>query len=385
MIMNGLKWFFRLFVYYILFLIPRTSKKWLYFGTFGQFIDNTKYAFLYANKCYGGYRHIWMTEDKIVFSFLKERGFEVCLSNSLHGIYHQLTSKVIVFDSILERPFLTGGALRCDLWHGIPLKKIGYDDKIHILSEDTLRGKIRRKYAPDSLVLCTSYQLLDIFSSAFNIVHQNIVVGGYFRIMPFCYTPEELEKHFESYESQSMQELYALLKKRTFAKVIIYMPTFRDGNPDFLNKAIPDFIGLNEFCREHNLLLLLKLHRTCTFPLHQNTFSNILNLNYLLDVYPLLPLTDILVTDYSSIFFDYSLLHGKKVIYYPFDIEEYKCKSREMYFDYESVVGDIVCMNMQELMSAILSDNSDKMNIKRNFYDLPLDYDSLFQEICCRI
>ena len=83
------------------------------------------------------------------------------------------------------------------------------------------------------------------------------------------------------------------------------------------------------------------------------------------DVNDLLIVTDILITDYSSVIFDYLLLN-KPIIYYAYDLELYK-QERGLYYDFEDYIYGLVAYNMDELIKAIKK--PDMMNSKRNEFN----------------
>ena len=70
------------------------------------------------------------------------------------------------------------------------------------------------------------------------------------------------------------------------------------------------------------------------------------------DIYPLLGLTDCLITDYCSIYFDYLHLN-KPIIYFPFDYEKYIREDRELIFDYDEMTPGPKCYDQYTLQSEI--------------------------------
>ena len=92
------------------------------------------------------------------------------------------------------------------------------------------------------------------------------------------------------------------------------------------------------------------------------------------DVYTFLPFTDLLITDYSSIYFDYLLLN-KKVVLFPFDFEDYLTGSRMFYFDYfKFMIGDYA-YSFEELLTILKEEttsftlNSRQKEILKLFWD----------------
>ena len=78
------------------------------------------------------------------------------------------------------------------------------------------------------------------------------------------------------------------------------------------------------------------------------------------DPYVFLKMADVLITDYSSIYFDYLLL-DRPIIFFDYDLKEYLNDSRELYFDYDEFTPGEKVSNYHELKKAIFkSVNSDK-------------------------
>ncbi len=355
--------------YYFCFLVPRKKNIWLYSSLNGRFIDNTKYFFLYANEYCKDVRHVWISNSSQTIEGLRSKGFEAYHLESKKAKALSLKAGAFIYSSYINticNAAFSGGGFRFNLWHGVPLKKIEHD--IH-------SGPTRFLYNPvgfnekwkrfcnspsiirkNDAVLTTSKDLVKIFSSAFRLPEQKVFIGQYPRLMPFNWSEEQLSAHIKKIEGEEM--LNAINRFKKFNEAIIYMPTWRDDNPNFITEAIPDFQLLNETCKANNILFILKVHINTIFNQDISAFSNLFLLNSSFDVYPVLPYTTSLITDYSSIFFDYDLLN-KKIIFYPFDLENYKSKSRELYFDYASVTqGELVAYTFEQLIKKISNKSS---------------------------
>lgn len=377
----------KLLTYYITFLIPRRKKVWLFGGALDKFVGNAKYAFYYVNKEYPKVNAIWLSKDDKLIDFLRKKSYKAYKTTSIRGLVLLLTSKVIINDADLidfAIPWLTGGAIRVNLWHGVTLKHIGCDVKRKTKESnlDKLLLLYLKLIAPPTYVCTTSPVLLDIFSSAFNISKDKIIVAGYHRTLPFYYSDAELDNLLKQTECLDNIELYRKLKIDTRYKVI-YMPTFRDSNPYYFKEAIPNLELLNNVCKEHNILFIIKAHRFTKIDISISTLSNVIVLDKACDVYPLLSTTDLLITDYSSIMFDYVLLN-KPIVYYPFDLQEYITDSRELYFPYDTIClpecqvhtfSDLLKMLSNIRSKGILSNN----NLR--FFENPIDYTSHFSRI----
>lgn len=122
-----------------------------------------------------------------------------------------------------------------------------------------------------------------------------------------------------------------------YSKAILYCPTFRRGSStNFFPFADFDLQHLNSFLEENKIIILLRGH-VYNEALGEQYFSErILDFGFetCSDINPILTEIDILVTDYSSIYFDYLLL-DRPCIFIPYDIDDYKKRRGLLYDDYE--------------------------------------------------
>ena len=341
------------FLNYIGRLLPRDNKIWLYGGGSDRFVDNSKYLFIGLSESCTNISHIWLTNSAEDMFFLRSKGFQCHRKRSLKGIYYVLRAKVYIYSCYpgdIASFAYSGGAFLFNLWHGIPLKKIEYDIKVgplkkifhpkdisEVLDVYSTQPAFFRK---SSSVLCPKESFIEIFKSAFLLEGPDVCLAQYPRTAPFFWNESKLMAHIEKYEPSDMKPFVNRCKR--FERVWIYMPTWRDANPDFIDEAFPDFNELDEVCRKQNILFLLKLHIATNMNFDENKWTNIVFVPNHFDVYPLLPFTTTLLTDYSSVFLDYQLLN-KEIVFYPFDLSDYLSKSREMYFEYEELaIGEKV-------------------------------------------
>ena len=137
--------------------------------------------------------------------------------------------------------------------------------------------------------------------------------------------------------------------------MILYAPTHRqEGKIPFPLREHFDLKKLDEFCRDHQILFIIRRH---FYHIHEEAdlsdYSNIVDMTKdSLDIQELLIETDILITDYSSTYIDYLLL-DRPVIFYDFDYDSYIEKDREMYFPYDEVTPGIKAGTFDELMEGM--------------------------------
>ena len=308
---------------YLIKHIPKNQKLWIFRGFADNYVDNSKYLFEYVNNELS-ITPIWLTNKKDVCEEIVKKGFRCYMKKSIKGIYFAIRAKFHFYGDYND--YITShGAIAINLWHGIPLKKIEFDIKVGPL-KSIFDGSINSKklyphiYKKPTYVLSTgSYVSKILFSSAFKINIENCLNFGYPR-------NDIMFKNINKKQS----------KYASYKKVFIYLPTWRDSGTDFIEQSGIDFIKLNKLMQEKDSLFILKLHPATQLKFDFSLYSNIVIMDREIDLYEVLPLTDTLITDYSSVFFDYMLL-DKDIIFFPFDYKEYT-KDREFYFEYEEIV-----------------------------------------------
>ncbi len=316
-------------IYWLNYLIPKSKNIWI----FGEFIgkkysDNPSYLFEYTNQVKNNIRPIWLTQSKEVFKQIKEKGLEVYFTYSFRGFFYSSIAKIKIVSSSTSdvNRFMNSGSLIINLWHGIPLKKIGYDNKLSGLSpiKKTKLWEVLSFFIPYlkekySYVLATSEIVSKTMKSALKVKDNTIFISGLPR------TDILKEK----------------LKNSNPERNIFYLPTYRDKYCYNYFETL-DLERLNGFLNNNNMVLYYKLH-----PLDNDNLKleskRIIRLNPKEDLYSILKNTDILITDYSSVYFDF-LLTLRPIIFTPFDMDTYLME-REMYYDYNDVTPGKKCIN----------------------------------------
>lgn len=331
-------------LYWLSFLFPRNKRIWLFGSTFGRrFADNPKYLYLYINqhKDKLRIRPIWISHNKKIIKFLNKNGYEAYYYHSLKGILMALKGKVYLFDNYSKdiNFWQSGGALKINMWHGIPLKKIQADNVFDKFRHPKNKWEKFKNFPrnlsdekPNHYVLATSKFLRQIFSSAFNT--DNVLISGYPRNDALVIGRGKykgINNLLTLTEQKAVYQIKKFLKLEY--KIAIYIPTFRESELKFFN--IIDIYSFQKFLKNNHILFCIKLHPKSK--LRERFFKikadNILIIDADADPYVFLSLSDMLVTDYSSIYFDYLLL-DKPIIFFNYDLEEYLSNSREMYFKY---------------------------------------------------
>jgi CDP-glycerol glycerophosphotransferase (TagB/SpsB family) len=340
-------------IYFLIYLFPRDNKKWVFGSGVGMnFSDNAKYLFLYCSQ-QTEIKSYWITSNKELVLSLKEQGLKSYHKYSIKGIWLSITSKLYIYDSRTSsiNHWTSAGALKVNLWHGSPLKTIDRDITVKhnafYIGNHTWGPKryLVRMMMPEwfvvaDMMIATSKKVKQYFKSAFG--SPNIEITGYPR-NDIIISPNLYAKYL-GFE----QEIIASI---TTKKTILYAPTFRDTNR--FNRETPiDWERLNDLLKENNTTFLIKLHRHDFSMVMNQEYSNIRVLDNESDMYPLFAKVDLLVTDYSSIFFDF-LLTNKPVLFFPYDKVTYLTKDRSMYDDYDLVTPGYKAYNFEELYTKL--------------------------------
>ncbi len=260
---------------------------------------------------------------------------------------------LIVNNDIYVRGFKPKGYF-IQTWHGTPLKRIGRDINDFLkFKQYIFRFEKQLGYA--DLLLAQNEYSKEKFKSAFNNIIEAQVFG--YPKNDFFY-----EKHNLDFK-----------EKLGFKKIILYAPTWRDNNKDNLGrfyKNLLDYEKLTKVLGEGTALIVKPHESEKVRILEGSNYSNIIvdtksNLNELMYI------SDMLITDYSSVFFDYMHTNNKIVFYAP-DKEEYETQLRDFYFPYEeeNLPGKII-EDEQQLLDIIndfeIEDKDKYFAIKQKF------------------
>jgi len=335
-------------IYCLLHLMPRNKRNWIFGSGVGMsFSDNAKYLFLYCSleKSINSY---WITKNKALVESLRNDGLKAYYKYSIMGIWLSISSKVYIYDSRTSciNHWTSGGAFRVSLWHGSPLKTIDRDitvkNNAFYLGNHTwgLKRYLVRMIMPEwfvvaDLMIATSEKVKGYFNSAFGC--KKIKVTGYPR--NDIISNPTLYARYLTFEQNIIEFI-------TTEKTILYAPTFRDTNR-FDRKTPIEWERLNHLLKINDTTFLIKLHRHDYSMAMKEKYSHIRVLDNESDMYPLFSKVDLLITDYSSIFFDF-LLTNKPVLFYPYDIQEYLTKDRTLYDEYKTVTPGHKAYNFKE-------------------------------------
>lgn len=371
-----------LLLYGISFLTIRLKYKWVFGSNLG-YSNNAKYLFIYMSEnC--PEKSIWIGSKEEV-AFVRKQGYRANYRWSLSGLFHCLTAYVYVFNSYTSdiNVYATGVARRVNLWHGVGIKNIERAVNIGSLYNIFHTNNLNKKFLElahflrPHFFLSTSPLMTKHFCKCFDIKSNNCYEGSYPRCEIFKWSEDKLKKFIKHSEGKDCEEILMQIKRAQ--KTFLYMPTWRDSNQDFMSESNFNFELLNNTLSSNNQLFILKLHPLTLRYINSGKeyrYSNIIFINENIDIYPILPFTDVLITDYSSIYYDYLLLNDKKTILYIFDYEDYIKNSRDLAFCYDECTTGKKVKTFEELMDLLTGKveiptcNDERTKIIEKFWDI---------------
>lgn len=161
---------------------------------------------------------------------------------------------------------------------------------------------------------------------------------------------------YREQDAWEMRELKQKLEIPANKKVILYAPTFRDnqkkGKQFTMDLPIDFEVFQQQLGDEYVLLIRLHVVVSKKVKIDDEYKDTIINVSNYPDIQELMLLSDLLITDYSSVFFDY-LNTDKPILFYTYDLEEYRDQLRGFYMDFEREAPGPLCLTEQSLYDAI--------------------------------
>lgn len=332
-----------------------------------KYDDNPRYLFEYVVESCPQIKAVWMTCDENVYQRLKEKELPVCMSNTPEGKDLACKAKYVFtatgrLDIGEENQQYLGGAYYINLWHGLPLKKIMYDDEYSAASKRDAKYYARKivDFLPNRhyYVVSTSDVITDIYESAFRVKRSQILQLGQPRNDCF------FKEHENMYRTRFGDK-----------RIVLYMPTHRNEGATAMDMSVLfDLEKINEICRQNNAVLLIKKHfYHAGEPDVTQGYDSIVDItNEVTETQNLLDAAAILISDYSSCYIDY-LLVDRPMIFYNYDEESYQKNDRQLYFNYDDVTPGKKCATyaqLEEHLQDLFAGKDDYVSERQKVRDL---------------
>jgi CDP-glycerol glycerophosphotransferase len=294
-----------------------------------------------------GHRTLWLVRSPREQADARALGIRTCKRDGLRGWWATARAGVIVVTHGLGdvNRYGSSDGFVVQLWHGIPLKRIGLDSPVTAQVPARLPGArllrrlltiAYRAAAQRIRVLpAASHRSRGRLESAFGLGDDRVVVTGEPRVDVLSAGTADLRRLAAS---ALLTRTGPLLQRQ---RALLYAPTWRDGAADPAVPTAEQWVRIVRMLEQRDAILFIRSH-----PLGEGSYSppwssgrvRMLSSELLPDVTPALPRVDALITDYSSMAYDVGLL-AMPVVYLAPDVAEYG-RERGFYGRYEDVAGD---------------------------------------------
>ena len=361
------RWRFKTLFYFRIYNKRPINKKQIIFISFvGKFYsDSPKYLYEYLYNTYGDeYEYVWILNDKKV----KIPGNPKIVKRFSLKYYKELAR---------SKYWVTNGRQPARLkkresqeiistWHGTPLKKLGLDiGNVHTRNPNIKKSYIKVSNQWDYLISPNRYTT-DILRSSFGYKGRILETGYPRNDILYNATEEQVIKIKED------------LKLPKDKKIVLYAPTWRDDEYydagkmhfelnlklDQLQEAIGD-----------EYIILIRTHYFVADKLNLNPYKGFaFDVSKYDDIAELYLISDILITDYSSVFFDFANLK-RPILFYTYDLEKYENVLRGFYIDIHTEVPGPLLKTTDEVIDSIL-------NIEDLKKEYASKYDEFYERFC---
>lgn len=310
-----------------------------------------------------GVTGVWLIDDERDRRDAAEAGIPTLAKHSLRGFLATARAGVIVVShgfGDVNRYAVTGG-LVVQLWHGIPLKRIGLDSpetvRFRFLPRSAVIPRLlaafyRTTQAGISVLPAASHLVRGRLESAFGLDDARVIVTGEPRV-------DVLSQGDPHTRRETARAGIREAVGETSGSLVLYAPTWRDGEDD---PAVPDasqWRRIVDTLAADDATLLIRSHPLGSgayVPPFETDRVRMLTSDMVRDVTPLLPGLDVLITDYSSLIYDVGLIPLPTLVFAP-DAEGYAAR-RGFYGRYRDVAGEdfatdwaSVCSQLHELLA----------------------------------
>lgn len=335
------------------------------------------YEKMLTMKEFKDYTFIWSFINPEKHEVKKDKRLKIIKSKSKEYYKYMSISKYWIVNSIIEEGITKKkGQVYVQCWHGTPLKRLRYDIVVNGASLNSVE-EIRKRNDIDAkkfdFFISPSKYCTEKFTSAFNLKalgKENIIIEEGYPRNDFLF-------------NKTKKDIDAIKKKLNLPldkKVIFYLPTFRDNQHTsgvgYTYKLGIDFDSLKKkFSKDYVILFSPHyfIENSIDLTKYKGFIYNVAKYDEINELYLV---SDIIMTDYSSVFFDYANLK-RPMLFYMYDIDDYKGNLRDFYISLDELPGPIA-KTQEELENNLKNidkefkknkEKYEKFNEKYNYLD----------------
>lgn len=328
------------------------------------------YEYMIQNEKYKNYKYVWFFDEPDKYEFLeKNRNTKIVKkgSSECEKFLHQAKYWILNFRA-MDHWIPSKNQIYVQCWHGTPLKRLGYD----ITNSDNAMNsvsEIKSKYKSDAkrfdYMVSPCKFVTEKFTSAWNLEK----MGKQDAVLEIGYPRNDFLNKFTEENVITVKEKLGLINERR--KIILYAPTWRDNQHDaekgYVYKNPVNFDLLREKLGDE-YIILFRAHYLVADNFDFKSYDGfIYDVSKYDDINELYIISDILITDYSSVFFDYAILE-RPILFYMYDMEEYRDEMRGFYLNINQLPGPIV-RDEKELINVIREMKTCDMRSFNNEYN----------------
>lgn len=330
-----------------------------------NYSDSPKYIYKYIAQNHPEYECVWAINDGAKIPY----GAKTVKRFSFQYAYYLAVSKYLVFN---VRPPLwyrkREEQVFLETWHGTPLKRLVFDqEEVTSASPKYKQQFYRQRKDWDFLVSANPFST-KTFRSCF-LYEGEMLEYGYPR-NDILYWPNKDEI------AQQLKEKLGIPKDK---KTILYAPTWRDdqhyGSGQYKFELALDLQLMKERLQD-DYVVLLRTHHYISDHIDVSGLGDfVINLSSYDDISEIYLISDICITDYSSVFFDYANLK-RPILFYTYDFDKYKNQLRGFYIDMNTEVPGPLLYTSEQVVQAI----EDIDEITEEYKER---YDQFYDRFCC--
>lgn len=352
-------------LYSLVKLGTKTDDKMVIFASYGgkAYACSPKaiYEYMIKQDQFKDYKYIWAFKDSNKYKYLESNvNTKVVEYNKKNYLKYLAQAKYWIFNyKIPEYIYPKKSQVFIQCWHGTPLKRLGYDLEHYDNELNTVKG-MKKRYKIEaekiSYFISPSKIASEKFISAWNLKEfgkDNIIVEeGYPRNdFLYNYTDTDIRNVKQSLGIQDCNK-----------KIILYAPTYRGNQHEagvgYVYKEEVDFQKLQSML-EDKFIILFRPHYYVANQFDFDKYKNfVYDVSTVDDINDLYIISDILITDYSSVFFDYANLK-RPIIFHMYDLEHYRDESNGFYFDVNEMLPGRITRTDDELVDEIFRVDSE--------------------------
>lgn len=330
-------------------VIATDEQTWAFGAWRGKrYADNPRYLFEYVTKHRGDVRAIWLTGSPKVRTEIRTRFSQAFLWWEPAGIIAAFRSSVWFFTHEPSDVSPLGGrnAHLIDLTHGTPLKRIGLATRSGRVPAalDPIR-EFRRRHRPSAtFICCASERARERYLLATDLPPDRVIATGYARWAVF--DPARRGVGISTNLANRLQSANL---------VVLFAPTHRGfGETAYRYDQVPGFAALLNWAESHGWVILHRRHLAGhSQPIPSPAWID-LDLDDCPDINDMLPMIDRLVTDYSSIMYDYCVFEDGALFLAP-DLHEYENLDQGLFVPYATEIPGAILRDWNQVLEHIKS------------------------------